>query len=157
MKILFVCLGNICRSPMAEAIFQYKIEGLGWSSQVKVDSAGTAAYHIGERPDHRTLQVLDSNNIFTSHRARQVSAYDDKEFDYIIAMDGNNLSDLRQKFPSAKILMMRDYDKEHQGSAVPDPYYGGITDFEEVYEILDRSIETFINQEIQPAVSQSNA
>lgn len=157
MKILFVCLGNICRSPMAEAIFQYKIDCLGWSSQVKTDSAGTAAYHIGERPDHRTLQVLESNNIFTSHHARQVSANDDEEFDHIIAMDGNNLSNLRQKFPGAKILLMRDYDKEHQGAAVPDPYYGGTADFEEVYEILNRSINTFIDQEIHPAVSQSNA
>lgn len=142
---------------MAEAIFQHKIEHLGWSDRVTTDSAGTAAYHIGERPDHRTLQVLESNNIATPHRARQVSVYDDEEFDYIIAMDGSNHSDLSRKFPSSNILLMRDYDQEHQGKAVPDPYYGGMGDFEEVYEILDRSIDTFIQQEIQPIMTQPNA
>lgn len=157
MKILFVCLGNICRSPMAEAIFQHKIEHLGWSGQVKTDSAGTAAYHIGERPDDRTLQVLKSNNIATSHRARQVSAYDDEEFDHIIAMDGSNHADLSRKFPSSKILLMRDYDQGHHGEAVPDPYYGGMGDFEEVFEILDRSIDEFIEQEVQPIIAQPDA
>ncbi len=155
MKILFVCLGNICRSPMAEAIFQHKIEVLGWANEVQTDSAGTAGYHIGERPDYRTLQVLETNGIFTQTRARQVNDNDDQEFDHIIAMDNSNLSDLTRKFPSSKILLMRDFDKKHTGEAVPDPYYGGQTDFEEVYQILDRSIEELIQCKVQPAVANA--
>ena len=138
---------------MAEAIFRHKIEGLGWSDQVTTDSAGTAAYHIGERPDHRTLQVLESHNIRTSHRARQVSTYDVEEFDHIIAMDHSNHADLNQKFPTANIMLMRDFDPGQEGAAVPDPYYGGKADFEEVYDILDRSIDEFIQKEIQPAIT----
>lgn len=138
---------------MAEAIFQHKIEALGWGSEVESDSAGTAAYHIGERPDHRTLKVLETNHIFTGHRARQVAASDDEEFDHIIAMDTSNHSDLSHEFRSTNILLMRDFDTGYEGAAVPDPYYGGMQDFEEVYEILDRSIDEFIAREIQPSMN----
>lgn len=156
MKILFVCLGNICRSPMAEAIFQHKIEKRGWRENIETDSAGTAGYHIGERPDRRTIQVLAANDIHTDHRSRQVAESDASIYDFIIAMDATNLEDLQQKLPNKTILLMRDYDSEDPGSAVPDPYYGDLSDFEAVYTILNRSIDTFIHQEIQPIVKHVN-
>ncbi len=142
MKILFVCLGNICRSPMAEAIFNHKAQHQG----MLADSAGTAAYHIGERPDSRTLQVLSNAGIDTPHTAQQVTRDDFNRFNYIVAMDNSNLQDLKSIAGSQqeKLLLMRDFDGEKKGADVPDPYYGGLSDFEHVYEVLDRSIDAFM-------------
>lgn len=149
IKVLFVCLGNICRSPLAEAIFNHKIHAMGLGRQFKSDSAGTSDFHIGELPDERSIKCAQKNGLIMSHRGRQVNRTDFRDFDYIIAMDDNNLRNLnnlkdRYKFPDKEIFLMRDFGGGEQGLSVPDPYYGGDEGFDEIYQILDRSIDDFL-------------
>jgi len=146
-KILFVCLGNICRSPLAEAIFNDKIDKLGLQDSFKADSAGTGAYHIGEKPDERSVDVAKSHNIFIDHRGQLFEKYHVREFDYLIAMDSSNFYNIEKVIgaPSSKLFKMRDFDSKAKGADVPDPYYGGKDGFENIYQILDRSMDGFIN------------
>lgn len=151
IKVLFVCLGNICRSPLAEAIFNQKITDAGIKSHFKADSAGTSDYHIGELPDERTIKCAALHEIPISHRGRQVNRTDFRDFDYIIAMDDSNLRNLnnlktRFGFPEKEIFMMRDFVPESEGLSVPDPYYGGEEGFIEIYRILDEAIGHFLSQ-----------
>jgi len=151
-RILFVCLGNICRSPMAEAIFNYKISEKGLSDAFESDSCGTANYHIGLSPDHRAIRNLLKNQVPVSHAARQLTEADLDYFDLILAMDQRNYDHIT-RLPNAtthqhKIKLMRDYDPLETGE-VPDPYYGGDEGFQEVFEILDRSIEMMIKAHSQ--------
>lgn len=146
MKVLFVCLGNICRSPMAAAIFNHKVQQRGLP--YRGDSCGTGDYHIGAPADHRTLTVARKNGVQVNHAARQLSNDDLEEFDYIFAMDKSNQFNI-QRLPAAqenkhKIRLMREYDPKGLGE-VPDPYHGTLTDFQDVFEMLDRSIDQFIN------------
>jgi protein-tyrosine phosphatase len=148
MKVLFVCLGNICRSPMAEAIFNHKIKEFKFES-FQADSCGTGNYHIGGPPDHRTIFTAKKNGVAISHKARQLSDADLIEFDHIIAMDESNEFNIL-RLPSAnthkqKVRLMREYDPHGPGD-VPDPYHGTEADFQEVFEILDRSVGQFILQ-----------
>ncbi len=141
-SVLFVCLGNICRSPIAEGVFRHLVDETGLTSSVRVDSAGTASYHIGELPDKRARQVCAERGIKLSHRARALTEHDFETFDYILAMDKQNLSNILKIQPAntkAKVMLMRDFDIKHKGAEVPDPYYGEISDFEEVFDILERS------------------
>ncbi len=147
MKVLFVCLGNICRSPLAEAVFNHKIKEYKLESFFQSDSCGTGNYHIGGPPDYRTISTAQKNGITISHKARQLSDIDLIEFDHIFAMDESNEFNIL-RLPSAteyqhKIRLMREYDPHGLGN-VPDPYHGTEADFQEVFEILDRSIEQFI-------------
>lgn len=145
-KILFVCLGNICRSPMAEAIFKEKIEERGLAAKYDGDSAGTAAYHIGETPDPRTLSTLASHGIFFTHRGQQFDEDLNRQFDYIIAMDSTNKQNIERLIGRAdKLYLMRDFDAIARGADVPDPYYGGEDGFEKVYQMIDRSISSLID------------
>jgi len=125
-SVLFVCLGNICRSPLAEAAFRGEAERLGLD--VQVDSAGTGDWHIGLAPDRRALTVAKKNGVDISHlRARQVSAQDFFEFDYIVALDAQNLADLRAMQPAdgkAQLSLLLDHVEGRGGEAVSDPYYG---------------------------------
>jgi protein-tyrosine phosphatase len=146
-KILFVCLGNICRSPQAEAIFNHKIKEKGLANIYQSDSCGTSNYHIGCAPDNRTIQNSLKNGVPVYHAARQLSTQDLEDFDLILAMDENNYHHIL-KLSSAtaqkhKIKLMRDFDP-HEPGDVPDPYYGGEKDFQEVFDILNRSIENLI-------------
>jgi len=135
IHILFVCLGNICRSPMAEAIFQKLVDDAGLSDTFQVDSAGTGAWHVGE-PAHRgTRRVLAANGIRYHGRARQVRAADfDHPNSYIVAMDSSNLSNLKQGFGThPKLVRLLDFADSGE-TDVPDPYY--TNNFEYVYQLV---------------------
>lgn len=146
-RILFVCLGNICRSPLAEGIFLDIIENDNTSHLFEVDSAGTSDFHIGELPDHRTRKNAKANGLDLVHRGRQFTRDDFYNFDFIVPMDDSNLRDITELKPkeevNVEIIKMRFYDPLHQNSNVPDPWFGGERGFEEVYQILKRSCLNF--------------
>ncbi len=148
IKVLFVCLGNICRSPLAEAIFNHKVEKLGRQSDFEVQSCGTANYHIGHSPDPRTIRNAKKNGIEINHRGRQLSENDLDSFDYIVAMDASNLQNIfrleRAMENSHKIFLMRSLDPFGKDQDVPDPYYEEEKDFQEVFDILNRSVDSFV-------------
>jgi protein-tyrosine phosphatase len=148
-KVLFVCLGNICRSPMAEGVFKKVVESKGVASKFYIDSAGTSAYHIGAQPDARMRATALENGIVLDHCARQIKIKDFDDFDYILAMDISNYHNIRSltsdKAKLDKVLMMRAFDSDKSSMDVPDPYYGGISGFKEVYDILWRCCNNFYN------------
>lgn len=147
MKVLFVCLGNICRSPLAEGIMKSKIESAGFGETLTIDSCGTSNYHIGDKPDVRTRSNAKMNGVELSHLGRQLTIEDLVEFDYILAMDRSNYHNILKlrnaDKHSSKIKLMREFDPE-PGDEVPDPYYGGEQGFQDVFDILNRSVDGFI-------------
>ncbi len=142
MKVLFVCLGNICRSPTAEAVFRHVLTHEGEGLRIEIDSAGTHGYHIGEPPDVRTQAAARRRGIDMSGlRARQVHAADFEEFDLILAMDRENLAELKRRSPARlhdRLRLFLEYtsltDRE-----VPDPYYGGEAGFEQVLDLVEKA------------------
>ncbi len=143
-RILFVCLGNIVRSPLAENMFRHLSTQAGVADQYEVDSAGTGGWHIGESPDARMRRVAADRGLVYDGHARQFSSRDFNRFDWIIAMDQDNQAHLshqaRNQGEREKIRLMREFDPlGGKNAEVPDPYYGGLRGFEEVYEIIERS------------------
>ncbi len=148
-SLLFVCLGNICRSPSAEGVMKALVEEEGLSGEFYIDSAGTAAYHQGEKADSRMRQHAKERGYNLTSIARQVKREDFDKFDYIIAMDNQNYQNLQRIAPSkdykSKIVKMVDYASEYTGDSVPDPYYGGSDGFELVLDILEDATVGFLN------------
>ncbi|KAK9720699.1 Low molecular weight phosphotyrosine protein phosphatase [Basidiobolus ranarum] len=139
-KVLFVCLGNICRSPMAEAVFAHTVKTKGLSDKFLIDSAGTAAYHVGETPDSRSTATCKKHGVPVNSRARQVSVKDYTDFDYILCMDESNLANLKSRKPKnskATVEMFGKYDPEGE-LVIEDPYYGGQDGFEHNFRQVTR-------------------
>lgn len=144
MKVLFVCMGNICRSPTAEGVFRQRVEQAGLNHRVEIDSAGTGDWHVGKAPDSRTCEAAGRRGYqLAALRARQVQPEDFERFDLILAMDHDNLAYLRAMRPAhgrADLdLMLRRYGLE--ADVVPDPYYGGPDGFEEVLDLIEKACD----------------
>lgn len=143
-----MCLGNICRSPMAEAVFMDLVHKKGLSGSFLADSCGTAGYHIGASPDYRTLKVLENKGIKTNHKGRKFTVSDFENFDTIFVMDKSNEQDIlklaKNDLHKNKVKLLRQYDTIKQDLEVPDPYYDPIEAFEIVYEMCVRCCSNFI-------------
>jgi protein-tyrosine phosphatase len=151
MKVLFVCLGNICRSPLGEGILQSKIDArsLSWTT----DSAGTGGYHIGEMPDERSIKVAKEHGIdISTQKARKFNYGDFEKFDHIIVMDSMNYQDvIRQAIDDtekAKVTLMMNHLTPNMNQAVPDPYWDS-DGFEKVYQMIDKACDAFIENELK--------
>ncbi|CAE1268166.1 ACP1 [Acanthosepion pharaonis] len=146
-RVLFICLGNICRSPMAHAIFEHLVKENGTSHKWEVDSAAIGDWHIGKQPDKRALKVLKENGIIFRHTVRQINPNDFEEFDYIFGMDHMNMRDLEEisgcKESKAKLEMLGKYDPENI-LVIPDPYYDTQAEFYPVYEQCYRCCKAFL-------------
>jgi len=150
ISVLFVCLGNICRSPAAEAIFQNLINDKGISSQFIVDSAGTGSWHVGKKADSRMRFAAKQRNINITSNARQIREDDFGKFNYILVMDNSNFKnviDLKNRVKGAdfaKVLKIQEFSSIFTEKEVPDPYFGGDAGFDNVLDILEDSVSCFL-------------
>lgn len=149
VKVLFVCMGNICRSPTAEGVFRHFVKKSGLSDDIHIDSAGTHAYHIGDPPDSRAQEAALKRNIdLSSQRARQVTQKDFHEFDYVIVMDHSNHSDLKALCPDEqkdKLNLFLEFSEKFNEDEVPDPYFGGGQGFEHVLDLVEDASQGLLN------------
>jgi protein-tyrosine phosphatase len=147
-KVLFVCMGNICRSPTAHGVFRKLVAETGLEQSVLVESAGTHSYHVGEPPDVRSQQAARRRGVEISDlRARQVTLDDFSEFDFILAMDWENLQYLQQQAPRAhkhKLQLLMRFAGEHDAAVVPDPYYGGPEGFNTVLDYVEDACQGLV-------------
>ena len=143
ISVLFVCTGNICRSPTADGIFAKMVEEAGLAAHITVDSCGTTGYHVGEPPDRRAIQEARKRGYNLAHlRARKLSAADFENFDYLIAMDDGHLDALERACPKQyrdRVKLFLDYHPSRQGQSVPDPYYGGTQGFIHVLDLIEET------------------
>lgn len=140
-RILFVCLGNICRSPLAEGLFNKALRERGLIDEFEVDSCGTNGLHNGESPDIRTRNNARSHGLILEHKSRQITSHDFADYDHLYVMDENNLRTVQQLCPAEyrfKIEKIRDFDPLQAGADVEDPWYGGDEGFEITYQTLSR-------------------
>lgn len=150
-RLLFVCLGNICRSPAGENTMRHLVAERGLSDRFEIDSAGTAGWHTGNPPDSRMSSAARARGLPTGGRARQVRPEDFETFDWIFAMDRSNQADLfgvreRCRQPKAKLVLFCDFCTEHDETEVPDPYYGGPEGFEKVLDLLEDGCGNFLDR-----------
>lgn len=155
INVLFVCLGNICRSPLAEAIFRDKVGKRGLSHQIACDSAGTSGEHDGEPAYPYSIKVAKEHGLEITHLSRKIQKEDFSKFDYMIAMDKYNLMDIEffaQKTNNSnrcQLFLMREFDNQKSGKNVEDPWAMGYHKFVECYQILEESCENFLNYLIE--------
>ena len=146
-KVLFVCLGNICRSPLAEGVFRHLVQKSGLEADFEIDSCGTGSWHVGSPPHDESIRVAARHGIaIDQQRARQVRKQDLGSYDVIVAMDRSNRRDLQKLDPQCTVVLMRDYDSDADSLDVPDPYYGGADGFQLVYDILHRSATQLLEE-----------
>jgi protein-tyrosine phosphatase len=145
VRVLFVCLGNICRSPTAEGVFRSLVAARGLEDEIEIDSAGTGGWHVGAAPDARATSAAAGRGVGLAGAARKVAFSDFEEFDLLLAMDEDNARDLRNLAPDhleGKVKLLRAYDPAAVATGdldVPDPYYGGDEGFEEVLDMVERA------------------
>jgi len=149
-RVLFVCLGNICRSPAGDNVFRNLIEQEGLQDQIECDSAGTIGYHTGNSPDSRMSATLKSRGYKIHGRARQIQVEDFNDFDLIVTMDDSNYKDVCKVAPNkeaeAKVKKFVSFCSEHDDTEVPDPYYGGQDGFEHVADLMEDGCRNLLNQ-----------
>jgi protein-tyrosine phosphatase len=150
VSVLFVCMGNICRSPTAEGIFRKHVTDAGLADWIHVESAGTHAYHAGAPPDHRAQAAAARRGVTLTHiRARRVSGEDFETFDYIFAMDKDNLGELLERAPEEhrpKVRLFLDFTGTGPAAEVPDPYYGGASGFELVLDLVEQASQRLLER-----------
>jgi protein-tyrosine phosphatase len=150
VKVLFVCMGNICRSPTAHGVFLKMLEDQSLAHLVEVDSAGTHAYHIGKAPDERSRSAALRRGVDLSPlRARQVEPADFQSFDYVLAMDDDNLQHLEMICPlgqRGKLRLFMEFAPQMKKREVPDPYYGGSSGFEQVLDLVEAAAEGLLQE-----------
>lgn len=144
ISVLFVCLGNICRSPLAEAVFRKVVAEAGLEPRFRIDSAGTSGYHDGDPPDARTAEVAGRRGVTVAGISRRVTPQDVAAFDYLVVMDEDNRRAVERLVASApadaEVRLFREFDPEAGGEVeVPDPYFGGPDGFENVHDLVERS------------------
>ena len=150
VSVVFVCMGNICRSPTAEAVFRHYVENAGLSEQILIDSAGTHDYHIGDKPDSRAQRAAQQRGYDMSKlRGRQVGEGDFRRFDYVLAMDRANLAILQRITPPdshTRVRLFLQYARHHSEREVPDPYYGGEDGFERVLDMVEDAAQGLLEE-----------
>lgn len=159
-RIMFVCLGNICRSPAAQAVLETKIREAGLESRISAESSGTDAYHVGEQSDSRMRQTAAVHGVSINHKAQQFRKTDLSDYNMIVAMDANNhhsiLSMCSNEEQKSRVVLFRDFDPEGTGD-VPDPWYGGPEGFETVWEILDRTADALLEHALDSSVTREKS
>ena len=151
IRILFVCMGNICRSPLAEGYFRHLVEEQGLSDRFEIDSAGTGPWHVGEAPDARMRSTARRHGLSLEDlRGRQVQRRDLYDYDHVFVMDKHNLHDTLALDPNGdhgtRVRLFREFDPEPEGYQVPDPYTGGQQGFERVYDIVERTSRAILDR-----------
>jgi protein-tyrosine phosphatase len=153
IRVCFVCLGNICRSPTAAGVMRRLVADAGLADHIEVDSAGTGDYHVGQRPDARSLAAARARGIELPGRARQFEALDFERFDYVLAADRHNLADLRELASgrdTRHVALLRSFDPAAPpGAEVPDPYHGGARGFDEVLDLCEAACRGVLEQIVQ--------
>lgn len=154
ISVLFVCLGNICRSPLAEAVFRQVVKESGLEPRFRIDSAGTSGYHDGDPPDRRTTEVAGRRGVEVAGVSRRIAPQDVATFDYLVVMDEENRRAVERLVESSpatsEVRLFREFDGEADGDTeVPDPYFGGPDGFENVHELVERSARGLLEHLIE--------